>query len=290
MADPVTTAREVAPGGLRELREVFERQRLSPAQRRIARYLLEHPGECVFLTAMDLATHVGVSQPSVTRFAVALGFSGYPELLRELRRMLLARGDAVAPAQGNAFQAAIAQEIGNLQRLAANLYDPSGVTELGRHLAGSTPLVVAGLRISAPYAELFSYLARKAHRDVRLVRQADSAAVDALAQARADGASWLLVFGLPRYPRELADLLSEARQLGYRTALITDDVMSPLSSHVEMILAAPVGSGLVFDSAAAPLLLSTAVLQAMYDALPPEQQQRLEDFETSAAARRLFLS
>jgi len=42
---------------------LFQRHRLSPAHRRIARFLLEHPAEAVFLTALGLGQRAQVSQP-----------------------------------------------------------------------------------------------------------------------------------------------------------------------------------------------------------------------------------
>ena len=64
-------------------------RRLSPAQRRIAQYLLDHMPDSAFLSSVALAQRAGVSQPSVTRFASALGFSGYPALREALRLIAL---------------------------------------------------------------------------------------------------------------------------------------------------------------------------------------------------------
>ncbi len=66
-----------------QLRELFDGPRLSPGQRRIAQYLIEHITEAAFLSITDLAERVGVSQPSVTRFAAAVGFSGLPRTAGE---------------------------------------------------------------------------------------------------------------------------------------------------------------------------------------------------------------
>jgi len=70
------TAPEAEAAPASQLRTLFDRPRLSPGQRRIAQYLIEHITEAAFLSITDLAERVGVSQPSVTRFAAAVGFSG----------------------------------------------------------------------------------------------------------------------------------------------------------------------------------------------------------------------
>jgi hypothetical protein len=80
---------EVGAAPTSQLRELFDGPRLSPGQRRIAQYLIEHITEAAFLSITDLAERVGVSQPSVTRFAAAVGFSGYPALRERLQAIAL---------------------------------------------------------------------------------------------------------------------------------------------------------------------------------------------------------
>src|ERR1700742_2854822 len=68
---------------------LLDGRRLSPVQRRIAQYLLDHLPDSAFLSRVTLADRAGVSQPSVTRFAAALGFSGYPAFRDTLRGIAL---------------------------------------------------------------------------------------------------------------------------------------------------------------------------------------------------------
>jgi len=57
---------------------------LSKGQRRIANFLLEHFDKAVYLTAAKLGKIAGVSESTVVRFAIELGFDGYPKLQRAL--------------------------------------------------------------------------------------------------------------------------------------------------------------------------------------------------------------
>ncbi len=268
---------------------LFQRHRLSPAHRRIARFLLEHPHQAVYLTAGELGQRAQVSQPSVTRFAVTLGFAGYPELRDELRSRV---GEADALAAGSddgAWPRAIAADVLNLHQLASSPWAGKRLDRVGTNLATSRPLPVVGLRVSRPLAELFSYFARKVHPDVRMVPPG-SEGTDALAQAREAGASWLLAFGLPRYPSELLDTMRWARTLGLRVALVTDSPMSPLAGQADDLLAAPVHAELTFDSLVGPLALTMGLLQVLVDAQPADAQRRLDDFDQQAADCGTFLS
>ena len=270
---------------------LFQRHRLSPAHRRIARFLLEHPDQAVYLTAGELGQRAQVSQPSVTRFAVTLGFAGYPELRDELRSRVVGEADAPAgdsDADG-AWPRAIAADVLGLQQLPASPWAGQRLDRVGANLAASRPLPVVGLRVSRPLAELFGYFARKVHPDVRML-PAGSEGNDLLALAREAGATWLLAFGLPRYPSELLDTMRWARMLGLRVALVTDSPMSPLAGEADDLLAAPVHAELTFDSLVGPLALTMGLLQVLVDVQPADAQRRLDEFDQQAADRGTFLS
>lgn len=269
------------------LLDLFHGVRLTPTQRRIAHCLVQHAGAAAYLSAAEVAELAGVSQPSVTRFAMALGHDGYPALRRRLRG--LAAADGAAADAGNALQRAVRAEMGNLDRLAGELADAGRIAEVGRQLAASRPLPVLGLRAAAPLAAYFAYFAAKVHPDVRVLDDGGSLLADRLDQAAAAGATALLAFVLPRYPRETLDALREARDAGLSVVAITDSPVSPAADHAEVVLPAAVGADLVFDLHTAPMTLAMVVLQAICDATPAETQARLEAFESSAARRQLFL-
>jgi DNA-binding MurR/RpiR family transcriptional regulator len=229
------------------LLELFAGHRLTPTQRRIARCLVENAATAAFLSSSELAELTGVSQPSVTRFAMALGYDGFPDLRRHLRELHL--GDSRSEDGANAYQHAVAAEMANLEGLAAALQDPGPVQRA----------------------------------DVRVATGEDD-----LEQARAAGGSAVLAVMLPRYPRQAIDLLGACKDLGFTTVTITDAPIGPAVPLSDILLSAPVSTDLMFDSQAAPMVLAAVLLQAMCD-VSPHGPDRLEQFETSAERRRLFV-
>ncbi|MER5466025.1 MurR/RpiR family transcriptional regulator [Streptomyces sp. NPDC002668] len=272
---------------------LFGGHRLSPAQRRIAQYMVDHLTEAAFLSITDLAERVGVSQPSVTRFASSLGFSGFPALREALQPIALSAGaqspDTREEIRRNELQAAVDAEIENLESLRRVLADPNQVLEIGRDLALSAPLTILGLRISVSLAEYFAYAARRIHPDVRLVTRGGSVAYDALLQSREAGGTWVLAFAMPRHANETLAAMRAARRTGLHVALITDLTLGPLVDEADVVLTAGTGSRLVFDSYAAPVVMSAAVLQAMADADPERTQVRLEGYEQVADQHDFFI-
>lgn len=274
-----------------QLLGLLDGRRLSPAQRRIGQFLIDHLAEVVFMSSVDLAERVGVSQPSVTRFATALGFSGYPALRDALKGIVLGSvGESPEEVRRNEFQAAIAAEQANLEGLQRLAATPDRLVETGRVLARSSPLVVLGLRLSQATAHYFAYSAQRIHPDVRLISAGGSAAGDTLLHARQAGGEWLVAFLLPRYAEESLAALEHARDLGFKVALITDNPLVPFAGLSDVLLPAGVGSRLVFDSHAAPMILAALLIQAIADAEPERTQARLEAYEALSDTRAYYRS
>lgn len=269
------------------LQQLFEGHRLTPTQRRIAHSMVRRAADAPFLSSVELAELAGVSQPSVTRFAVALGFDGYPALRRHLREVAPA-GRATGTAEYNEYQQAVHAELENLRQLADLLADPGPVERAGRVLAASTPLPVLGLRAASAQATGFAYFAAKVHPDIRLLDEGGTMLADRIDAARRAGASALLCFALPRHPKEVVEALDHARGAGLFVVTVADSAFAPVAAHSDLLIPAAVGTGLAFDTACAPMLLGRVLLEAMCDDLP-DAQARLEDFDVRAAARGLFV-
>ncbi|WP_405798679.1 MurR/RpiR family transcriptional regulator [Streptomyces sp. NBC_01506] len=269
------------------LQQLFEGHRLTPTQRRIAHSMVRRAVDAPFLSSVELAELAGVSQPSVTRFAVALGFDGYPALRRHLRDVAPADQDAGA-SEYNEYQQAVHAELENLRQLADLLADPGPVERAGRVLAASTPLPVLGLRAASAQAAGFAYFAAKVHPDIRLLDEGGTMLTDRVDAARRAGASALLCFALPRHPKEVVAALDHAREVGLFVVTVADSAFAPVAAHSDLLIPAAVGTGLAFDTACAPMLLGRVLLEAMCDDLP-DAQARLEDFDVRAAARGLFV-
>ena len=269
---------------------LFRGVRLTPTQRRIAHSLVQHASAAAFLSAAEVAELARVSQPSVTRFAMALGYDGFPALRRRLRELTGSGQVTAPPPSGNEMQQAVRGEVRHLDRLADQLADRGALTTAGALLAASRPLPVLGLRAAAPLAAYFAYFAAKVLPDVRVLDSGGSLLADRLEQARAAGATALLAVVLPRYPRESLDALRDARDAGLSTVVITDSPMSPAAEGADVALTAAVGTQLVFDLHTAPMALSMVVLQAICDTVPDGAQRRLEEFEQSVVRRQVFTS
>ena len=62
--------------------------KLSKGQKLISEYILKNYDKAAFMTAAKLGNSVGVSESTVVRFAIELGFSGYPSLQKSLQELI----------------------------------------------------------------------------------------------------------------------------------------------------------------------------------------------------------
>ena len=58
--------------------------RMSKSQKAIASYISDHYDEAVFMTAAKLGEALHISESTVVRFALMLGYEGYPEFQKAL--------------------------------------------------------------------------------------------------------------------------------------------------------------------------------------------------------------
>lgn len=260
------------------LLDLAQRRRLSPTQRQIVQRMLGMFPDVAFLSTVEIADQTGVSQPTVTRLATALGFAGFPEFRAALREVVLASpAPPRTPDRHDTGVIAIEQERANLAAL-QRVVGGERMSEAVRLLAATTPLGVLGLRASAALAHYFGYFARRVLPAVTVCTDAGSID-DAVLQLHQQGAGALLVFAMPRYPAGTVAAIRLARRLGMATVVVADTALVPFAADVDVLLVAPVGTGLIFDSHAAVVVLAISLLDAIAGTDPQRTQERLEAHE-----------
>ena len=71
---------------MKELRETIHNATLTKTQKLIAKYVLDNSADACFMTSTDIADTLGVSESSVVRFSRSLGYSGFMEFQKSLRK------------------------------------------------------------------------------------------------------------------------------------------------------------------------------------------------------------
>ena len=201
-------------------------ERFSPAQQSLARYLADHLADIPLLSAHEVARLSHCSPATVVRFAQALGYSGYPEMQRIVRRAqrpgLPPRpGDRQigVPVSAEGLDQALAAERLALDDAAERLNAP-GLAAIVAALAPRTPLVIAGEGHARTVVTLIEERLARAGRPVAAVTSLDPAArawLDALGPGGA-----VLAVAIGRESRVAQAAVSAARQAGVPAAVLVD--------------------------------------------------------------------
>lgn len=258
--------------------------RLSRSQRQLAEYILQNEPKAAFMTAARLGAAVGVSESTVVRFAIALGYSGYPELQRDLQDQLRARLSAtdrlvLAEERGERAETildtVLRTDIENIRATLGSL-PRERFFEAVRALREARHIFVVGMRSSGALAIYLGYYLNLMLRNVRTLANSAHPLEELMAAGPED-----VVVGItfPRYARGTAEAFRLAARRGARTILITDSVVSPLVEDAGIVLTARSDSPSFADSLVAPLSLINALITAVALAEPERVRAALSELE-----------
>jgi DNA-binding MurR/RpiR family transcriptional regulator len=285
--------------GATDKRDFFRRLRetpLPPKHRAIGRYLAASYRMAASQTAAEVSAAVGTSEATVIRFALRLGYDGYPDLRRHLHRMVHEDLTSVEllqrplPGKGrqrrrDALTSVVEAEMEHLRALAADL----SREDLGRLVSGlhDAPRVyVAGHRASASLAEFLGYTLAKVHPDVVILTRGGSRELDAFRSVPAG--AWLVALAFARYPRETLDAMDLAREERLGVGAITDSVLSPVAKRADVVLPVAVEPVSFVDSYAAPQALIAALLVEYGLRAPERTRSGLARFEGLVKRHAVF--
>ena len=136
----------------------------SKGQRRIAQYITEAYDKAAFMTANRLGKTVGVSESTVVRFAVDLGFDGYPSMQKAMQEMVLNRLTSVQRievandrmADQDVISMVLHSDMEKLRQTEENI-DRTQFNEAVNAILKAKRVYILGVRSVAPLANFLGY-------------------------------------------------------------------------------------------------------------------------------------
>ncbi len=250
---------------------------LSPNERRIAAWLLEHMPEAAFETADSLARKVGVSKAAVVRFGSKLGFGGFAGLHDAIAEGAMARlVERASPHVASReslldrwLSAANADLIATRRSVSDELL--ASAAELLRAPAGRT--FVFGQRKSAALAEYAFFLLNPLIPHVVTVEEGAGTVADALIDVGPEDR--LLAVTFRPYARLTADVIDWFARAGGAVVLICDDPLIPPAANARHTLVCAPESPGPFASAVAGLFVVEALAAYVAAGTPGGTERRL---------------
>jgi DNA-binding MurR/RpiR family transcriptional regulator len=268
-------------------------KQLSKNQRVLAKHIVENYQAVAFSNLRQLSSEAGVSEATIVRFAKVMDFKGYPELQKEIRRIVRADmkgGERFRltyagrqTGRKGPLSAIIEREIDNISSLQATL-DQKAFRQAALALRAASEILVIGTRSTAPLAHHLWFgldkIRLKATRFVAITTETYDH------RARLDARAQVVVIGFPRYLRELREVLEFSKRARVKTLVITDSPFAAL--HGDINLHAPAESAAFVASHCAPLILINGLLHAVSLLDKARTLDALNRFEVLADNRSYF--
>lgn len=224
--DIITQLREKAGGG-------------SKAEQRLAALILRDIDYATRTSIVALAAEAGVSEPTVTRLAVSMGYAGTRELKLQLARAQ-ALGGAFIRSQGNPIELGKAHSVAavcaGIEAIAASLRettDEALLLEVARLITGAGLVNIYGIGgISSLLATEFQF--RLFRLGIKVVAYGDGP-TQKMTAAVADKSTVAIGLSVSGRSQSVIDALAITRRYGGRAIAITQPG-SPLAARADILV------------------------------------------------------
>lgn len=230
---------------------------MSRSQKALAKVILEDSSLVCTCTTLELAAKAGVSNATVVRFASTLGFSGYAELQKISRQVLIAdRYIRNSPESGGTLEVILARQKKLLEystsRISQDVFD-----RLTDSIIGAKRIYVTGVRAVHPPAYFLARMLNLFFRNTMFLPEMGESAYEELFKAGTE--DLFICISLSRYSRYSFVLTELAMKRGIPIAAITDSHLAPVARIANMAV--------VIGSEKLPMISSVLSLTAIVEAL-----------------------
>jgi DNA-binding MurR/RpiR family transcriptional regulator len=261
---------------------------LTPAERRVAEVVLEHPQLVAFGTVAELAEKAGSGAATVVRLAGKLGYDGFTGLQAAVQHTLSVQLRPAAerirePAATDAIARHLQAELDNVHNT-LHAVDASALAEVVERAATAARVFIISGDASGGVARQMVNELRSLRDSVELIDGNDVAVRRAVALLHAD--DMVIAIDVRRYDRWLVEAVDIAAGRGAFLVAFTDSLLSPLAGSAERtftVAAAGVGP---FDSHVGTLALANLLVAAVADRVRVSATERFDRAEQAWQAVR----
>ena len=257
----------------------------SKGQRAIAGYILGHYEKAAYMTAAALGETVGVSESTVVRFAVELGFEGYPEMQKALREAVKIKLTTVQRVEltnsiigeGDLLSTVLSADSEKIRRTLAEV-DAKAFEGAVDKILAAKHIYIIGVRSSAFLAGFLNYNFRMIFDNVRFIQTTSGSEMFEQIINVGEG-DVLIAISFPRYSKRIINAVEFARQKGADVIALTDSTASPIASYANELLLAHSDMVSFVDSLVAPLSIINAIIVAVVRKKQGEFSAKLRELE-----------
>ena len=257
----------------------------SKGQRLISKYIMEDYDKAAFMTANRLGKTVGVSESTVVRFAVDLGFDGYPSMQKAMQEMVLNRLTSVQRIEvannrigdQDVVSMVIQSDMEKLRQTGETLSRQEFDAAVNAIL-GAKRVYILGVRSAAPLADFLGYYLNYMFNNVHTITGCGTSEMFEKIVG-IDNQDVVIAFSFPRYSSATTKGAQYCRTTGATVIGITDNRESPLGQASDHVLCAKSDMVSLVDSLVAPLSVVNSLIVAIASRRQKELQRTFESLE-----------
>lgn len=257
----------------------------SKGHKAIASYIMNHYEKAAFMTAAQLGEEVGVSESTVVRFPIELGYDGYPKLQKELKELIKSKLTSVQRLEvssnridrDNVVKSVLQSDLNKIKMTLEEI-NMDNFNTIVEEILKADHIYILGVRSSAPLASFLGFYFNLIFENVRLVH---TTSVSEMFEQIINCGEKDVVIGIsfPRYSRRTTRAMQFARSQGATVIAITDNADSPLAKSAGYSIFARSDMNSFVDSLVAPLSIINAIIVAIGLKRKQQIQQNLEKLE-----------
>ena len=241
----------------------------SKGQKRIARYITDSYDKAAFMTANRLGKTVGVSESTVVRFAVDLGFDGYPSMQKAMREMVLNRLTSVQRIEvannrlgdQDVVSMVLHSDMEKLRQTSETISREEFSATVNAILKAKR-VYILGVRSVAPLANFLGHYLNYMFNNVHVISGFSAGEMfEKIVGVNSEDV--IIAFSFPRYSASTTKGARYCRSAGATVIGITDSKDSPLGQCSDHVLVAKSDMVSLVDSLVAPLSLVNALIVAI---------------------------
>ena len=261
---------------MKEIREIIRSSNLTKTQQMIARYILDNDSDACFMTSTEIAEKLGVSESSVVRFSRSLGFSGFVEFQKSLRKdyqdKVFSISSAITtPSERIAHRSILDETTDYVQRHYKNALqnmDTFFSTNSAALFEEAADIIlnckrkyIAATRGNTCLCDYFSLYLKQMVSHVIMTNTASLSPIDHMCSISKDDC--LIIFSFPRYSSVDEVTAEMAMEAGAKIIVVTDKPSSLLSQYATVLFTVPVDSNTFFNSMVAPQFVTEGILETI---------------------------
>lgn len=259
--------------------------KMSKGQKAIADFMLKNYERAAYLTAARIGEEAGVSESTVVRFAMELGFEGYPHFQKTLQEELKVRLTASQRIKASARLADSPDILGTVLqadidklRQTMERIDRSAFESVVTTILNARKIYILGVRSAAPLASFLGFYFNLIFDNIRLVHTTSvSEMFEQLLSVREGDV--VIGISFPRYSKRTIKAMAYARDTGATVIAITDKADTPISNNADLCLLAPSDMMSFVDSLVAPLSVINALIAAITIRMKDHVTETLDKLE-----------